>query len=196
MTSGLRGGTRVSGSCVTTTVNKDEATTCFAKYKAKYTTKAYNYYYYERWATGVGRPKTFWELAYTPAIIDIRSRPWKGSSAAAHTKQLNDYWPRAGSIGCKESGSLKYSAAGMEMSVPAQDCESIDPIPNTTTKTMGVIYDQGDWVNGRAKAASFGFTVALDKGYAANMADYTYMKFCRPYVCLNQSGNIRKDAGW
>ena len=196
VTSGLRGGTRVSGSCVTTTVNGDDATTCFAKYKATYVSTSYNYYYYERWATGVARPATTWAIAYTPAIIDIRSRPWAGSSAATHTKQLNDYWPRGGSVGCTQSGSVGYSAAGVSMTVPLQDCNTTTPIPDATSKTMGVIYDQGSFGSGQSKSAEFGMTVALDKGYVANMADYTYMKFCRPYLCQNQSGNLRKDAGW
>lgn len=196
VTSGLRGGTRVSGNCVSTTLNGDVATSCFAKYKATYTSSSYNYYYYERWATGTARPATTWAIAYTPALIDIRSRPWAGSSAATHTKQLNDYWPRGGAIGCTQSGSVGYSAAGMSMTVPLQNCDSTTPIPNATSKTMGVIYDQGTYGSGRSKSAEFGMTVALDKGYVANMADYTYMKFCRPYLCQNQSGILRKDSGW
>lgn len=197
VTSSLRGGTRVSGNCATTTVNNDSVTTCFAKYKASYTSASYNYYYYERWATATGRTGTWATRAYAPAIIDIRSRPWAGSSAASHTKQLNDYWPRGGSTGCSQVGSVGYTSAGMSMNVPLQNCDMTTSIPNATTKTMGVIYDQGGYISdGRTRTASFGMTVAMDKGYVANMADYTYAKFCLPNLCLNQSGNLRKDAGW
>lgn len=198
MTSGLRGGTRVSGYCTTTTLRKDQLTSCFAKYRASYSTRSYDYYYYyERWATATGRPATTSVGAYRPAIIDIRSRPWRNSTAATRTRQLNDYWPRGGSTGCRDIGSAGYSAAGMSMTVPLQDCEETTPIPNATSKTMGVIFDQGRWVqSGRSRTASFGMTVAMDKGYVANMADYSYAKFCLGYVCVDQNGVKRVDSGW
>lgn len=50
------GGTRLTGNCVTTKSGSGNSlTSCYEKYRLKHKTTSYDYFYYGRWATAVGK---------------------------------------------------------------------------------------------------------------------------------------------
>ncbi len=182
--SSYSGGTYLGGNCVSTTTTGGTATNCWQKYKIAQSTSTRDQFYYGRWATATATG------GYTPTLIDLRSRPWAGSTAVA---SLADYWPRAGQKLCTSSGSIGFSSSGFSVTVPIQDCTEVSPAPNGTE--MGVRYDQGAIFSGTSHGTEFGMVVNAFKGRVPSMADYTYVKFCY-HTYASCAGNLRKDSGW
>ncbi|MFF2622578.1 hypothetical protein [Oerskovia jenensis] len=183
------------GDCYTTfttlpNAKNNKVTGCWEKFKIDQSTPTRDYWYYGRWATANGGTGA----STKPAYIDIRARPWAGSTAVAG---LVNYWPKNGNTICSGGSSTSFGYAGFSATIPVQQCSEITPIPNATKKEMGVIYDQGWSYSGVTRGADFGMAVSTFKGAVPSFADYNYVKFCNASAgCANAHGNLRKDAGW
>ena len=187
------GGTRLTSGCQTWTVNGNSVTGCYQKFKPTNDgSSTRDYYAYNRWATAVG--KTDFIFDWKPVYVDIRSRPYVGYES--RTRGMTDYFPRDSTELCQAGSGIDVGVGSLSLKIGITDCSGKYPIPNATTKTMGLIYDSGFIFPGvRSKGVEFEMEVWNSQGGAVPiLGDYNYGKFCYATL-LNCSGTLGKN-GW
>lgn len=95
-------------------------TGCSAKYRTSSSTSTTDHLSHERWATVTGKPASGGLREYSPAVIDLRSRPWAGT-AVTRTRSLVDTWePRTFRVVREgaEHGNVAGAAACLARVVP------------------------------------------------------------------------------
>lgn len=187
------GGQRLTSGCQTWTVSGSSVTGCYQKYKPTTDgSSTRDYYAYNRWATAVGKDEVLFD--FNPVIVDIRSRPWVGYGS--RIDGLTDYFPISGEQLCNEGTSVNVGVGSLALTIGLTNCADKNPIPNATTRTMGVIYDDGFIFGGpRSKGIDFEMEVFNEQGGAVPIfGDYNYGKFCSATL-LNCTGTLGKN-GW
>jgi hypothetical protein len=188
------GGTRLTSACQTWTVSGRSVTGCYQKFKPNTDgSSTRDYYAYNRWATAVGENHTF-VPDVVPVVVDARSRPWAGYGG--RIVGMTDYFPTSGSELCNEGSSVNVGVGSLSLSFGLRNCGDKYPIPNATTRTMGVIYDDGFIFGGPvAKGVDFEMEVFNWQGGATPIfGDYNYGKFCQ-WTLLDCTGTLGKN-GW
>lgn len=185
------GGTRLASYCQTWTVNGSSVTACQQKFKPTTDgSSTRDYYLYNRYGTAVGDDAfpTDWKVVN----FDMRSRPRAGTST---TKGMSGYFPSDSSQLCNEGGSVEIGAGSLKLTIPLTPCGSKYPIPNATTRTMGLIYDSGPIFGDRAKGLDYEQEVWAYQGQAApNLGFYNYAKFC--YLTFLTCSGTKGLDGW
>jgi hypothetical protein len=187
------GGTRLTSACQTWTVHSQQITGCYQKFKPNSDgSSTRDYYAYNRWATAVGQDAF---VDWKPVVVDARSRPWAGYGG--RVDGMTDYFPHSGTQLCNEGSSVNLGIGSLSLSIGLTNCGDKNPIPNATTRTMGVIYDDGFIFGGpRSKGVDFEMEVWNQQGGAAPiLADYNYAKICH-LTLADCWGVLGKDAGW
>ena len=187
------GGTRLTSGCQTWTVSGRSVTACYQKFKPTTDgSSTRDYYAYNRWATAVGQSS--FPFNWYPVVVDIRSRPHM--NYASRTVGMTDYFPRDGTQLCNEGSSVDLGVGSLALKIGLTNCADKNPIPNATTKTMGVIYDDCFIFGGPlSKGVEFEMEVfAWQGGLVPILGDYNYGKFCSG-VLSNCTGTLGKD-GW
>ena len=191
--SSFSGGTRQANYCQTWTVNGSNVTGCVEKFKPSNdgsTTR--DYYAYNRWGTAQGKAVSF-GLDYKVTKFDMRSRPRAGY--ASRTVGMNDYFPNDASQLCAEGGSVSVGVGSLSVSIGLTNCSEKYPVPNATTKTMGLVYDAGAVFESRTKGVDYEQEVFGWQGSASpSLGFYNYGKFCQG-TYLTCSGTTGLD-GW
>lgn len=191
--SSLTGGSRLASYCQTWTYNGNSVTGCQEKFKP---TNDYSstrdYYVYNRWGTAQGK-----QVSYQPdwkvTKFDMRSRPRAGYET--RTKGMNDYFPISTSQLCAEGGSVGLGVGSLSFTIGLRNCSEKYPIPNATTKTMGLIYDAGTVFETRTVGVDYEQEVFTWQGAAAPLLGfYNYGKFCQ-HTYATCSGTLGKN-GW
>ena len=187
------GGTRLTSACQTWTVQGRSMTGCYQKFKPTSDgSSTRDYYAYNRWGTATGQssfPFNWW-----PVYVDIRSRPWVGYGS--RIVGMTNYFPIDGSQLCNEGSSVDIKLGSLALGIGLTNCADKYPIPNATTRTMGLIYDDGFIFGGPlSKGVDFEMEVFNWQGGATPIfGDYNYAKFCSGTL-LNCTGTLGKN-GW
>ncbi len=186
------GGTRLQSTCQTWTVQGRSITGCYQLFKptSDYSSTR-DYYAYNRWATAVGQNGS---PPWYPVIVDARSRPH--SSYPSRVAGMSNYFPIDGSQLCFQGSSVNITVGSLGLAFALTNCADKVPTPDATTKTMGVIYDDGFLFGGPlSKGVDFEMEVfAWQGGATPIMGDYNYAKFCSGTLA-NCTGTLGKD-GW
>lgn len=187
------GGTRLSSTCQTWIVSNRSITGCYQKFKPTTDgSSTRDYYAYNRWATATGEqlfPFNAW-----PVYMDIRSRPYVGYES--RTVGMTDYFPIDGTQLCNEGSSVDVTLGSLKLGIGLTNCADKYPIPNATTKTMGMIYDDG-FIFGGPLSKGLDFEMEVfnwQNGAVPILADYNYAKFCTGTL-LSCTGTLGKN-GW
>jgi len=187
------GGTRLTSACQTWTVSGRSVTGCYQKFKPTTDgSSTRDYYAYNRWATAVGQSS--FPFNWYPVVVDVRSRPYLGYES--RTVGMTDYFPRDGTQLCNEGSSVDLGVGSLALKIGLTNCADKNPIPNATTRTMGVIYDDGFIFGGPlSKGVEFEMEVFNWQGGATPiLGDYNYGKFCSGLL-TNCTGTLGKN-GW
>ena len=107
---------------------------------------------------------------------------------------MTDYFPRDGTQLCNEGSSVDLGVGSLSLKIGLTNCGDKNPIPNATTRTMGVIYDDGFIFGGPlSKGVEFEMEVFNWQGGATPiLGDYNYGKFCSGLL-TNCTGTLRKE---
>ena len=191
--SSLSGGTRLANYCQTWTVSGNSVTGCVEKFKPTNDgSSSRDYYAYNRWGTAQGRVVD-WGLDYKVTKFDMRSRPRVGYES--RTVGMNDYFPNDSSQLCAEGGSASVGVGSLSFTIGLTNCSEKYPVPNATTKTMGLVYDAGAVFESRTKGVDYEQEVFSWQGAASpSLGFYNYGKFCQG-TYATCSGTTGKD-GW
>ena len=187
------GGTRLTSACQTWTVQGRSMTGCYQKFKpTNDQSSSRDYYAYNRWGTATGQsafPFNWW-----PVYVDIRSRPWVGYGG--RIVGMTNYFPNDGAQLCNEGSSVNLTIGSLALGIGLRNCADKYPIPNATTRTMGLIYDDGFIFGGPlSKGVDFEMEVFNWQGGATPIfGDYNYAKFCSGLL-TNCTGTLGKN-GW
>lgn len=186
------GGTRLSSYCQTWTVNGSSVTACQQKFKPNDDqSSSRDYYLYNRYGTAVGDDAvpTDWK----PIYFDMRSRPRAGTTT---TKGMSGYFPSDSTQLCNEGSSVQLGEGSLSLTIPLTPCADKYPIPNATTKTMGLIYESGPiFPSSRSKGLDYEQEVWVYQGEAApNLGFYNYAKFC--YLTVLTCSGTKGLDGW
>lgn len=185
------GGTRLASYCQTWTVDGNSVTACVQKFKPTHDGSSYrDYYVYNRYGTASGA--TGFLFDWKPTYFDMRSRPRAGTTT---TKGMSGYFPSDSTQLCNEGANVGLEVGSLSLKVPLTACGNKYPVPNATTKTMGLVYDTGLFFGDRVKGLDYEQEVWAYQGAAApNLGFYNYAKFCWS-TYLTCSGTMGKD-GW
>ena len=191
--SSFSGGTRLANYCQTWTVSGNNVTGCVEKFKPTNDgSSSRDYYAYNRWGTAQGKVVD-WALDYKVTKFDMRSRPRAGY--ASRTVGMNDYFPNDASQLCAEGGSASVGVGSLSVSIGLTNCSEKYPVPNATTKTMGLVYDAGAVFESRTKGVDYEQEVFGWQGEPSpSLGFYNYGKFCQGSY-LTCSGTTGLD-GW
>jgi hypothetical protein len=192
LTASWSGGTRLQNTCQTWTVSGCSVTSCYQLFKP--TNDNYSqrdYYSYNRYVTAVGRQGV---LNTYPVVVDGRSRPHV--NYASRVVGLSGYFPTSGSQLCSEGTSVGITLGTLSLGIGLRNCGDKSPIPNATTKTMGVIYDDGFIFGGPlSKGVDFEMEIyGWQGGSTPIMGDRNYGKFCTGTLA-SCTGTLGTD-GW
>jgi hypothetical protein len=191
--SSMSGGRRLANYCQTWTSAGNSVTACVEKFDPTNDgSSTRDYYAYNRWGTASGKIVD-WAPDWKVTKFDMRSRPH--ASYASRTKGMNDYFPNDSAQLCNEGGSAQVGLGSLSFSIGLTDCSDKYPIPNATTKTMGLIYDAGAIFGDRVRGLDYSQEVWTYQGYATtSLGFYNYGKFCQGSYA-NCNATLGKD-GW
>ena len=191
--SSLTGGSTLANYCQTWTASGSSVTACVQKYKPTNDgSSTRDYYAYNRWGTASGRVVDF-ALDYKVTKFDMRSRPRAGYES--RTKGMNDYFPNDSSQLCAEGGSVGLGVGSLSFTIGLTNCSEKYPVPNATTKTMGLVYDAGAIFETRVKGVDYEQEVWSYQGeLSPSLGFYNYGKFCQG-TYLTCTATIGTD-GW
>jgi hypothetical protein len=154
-------------------------------------------YYYGHWITAYGEDvRGSWD--HSPKLLDIRSRPKRGY--LKQFMQVRDYWPKVSNPKCSPTGDLSVSVGAVGVSLPMQNCSSLDPDLDLSTFTSRVVWNAGLCNDNRVEGADLGVVVDVKPGKVAVLSDYSYAQFSSAGKCDQYAGDntrvIYSDPGW
>jgi hypothetical protein len=191
--SSFSGGTRLANYCQTWTASGNSVTACVEKFDPSNDgSSTRDYYAYNRWGTAQGKVVD-WAPDYKVTKFDMRSRPRAGY--ASRTVGMNDYFPNDASQLCAEGGSASVGVGSLSVTIGLTNCSEKYPVPNATTKTMGLVYDAGAVFESRTKGVDYEQEVFSWQGDPSpSLGFYNYGKFCQgTYLTCNGTTGL---DGW
>ncbi len=187
------GGTKLADYCQYWSSNGNSIDACVEKFKpTRDGSSSRDYYLYNRHGTAAGKIVD-WAPDWKVTKFDMRSRPREGYES--RTKGQSGYFPIDSTKLCDEGGSVSIARGSLTLSIPLTNCSEKYPVPDSTAKQMGLVYDAGAVFETRVKGLDYEQEVWTYEDYTSpSLGFYNYAKFCQ-YTYATCHATIGTD-GW